>query len=147
MANTRLANTAPDREVPYTAGPGHRPDPDQLRARIPGWGADLDPADRPSVPQETDLVTGAHWSFPARQEAGAGRERSVEHGMLTPVFGSTVPLRGVSGAVRRYAYDRFSEGRTRRWLLLIAGDRIDVVESGVRRLVGRMRARATEPER
>jgi hypothetical protein len=24
---------------------------DQLRARIPGWGADVDPTDRPSVPQ------------------------------------------------------------------------------------------------
>ena len=24
---------------------------DQLRARIPGWGADLDPKDRPSVPR------------------------------------------------------------------------------------------------
>ena len=24
---------------------------DELRARIPGWGADLDPADRPSVPR------------------------------------------------------------------------------------------------
>jgi hypothetical protein len=24
---------------------------DQLRARIPGWGADLDPKDRPSVPK------------------------------------------------------------------------------------------------
>ena len=25
---------------------------EQLRARIPGWGADLDPKDRPSVPRE-----------------------------------------------------------------------------------------------
>jgi hypothetical protein len=25
---------------------------DELRARIPGWGADLHPADRPSVPRE-----------------------------------------------------------------------------------------------
>ena len=28
------------------------PESEELRARIPGWGADLDPADRPSVPRE-----------------------------------------------------------------------------------------------
>ena len=27
-----------------------RETPEQLRARIPGWGADLDPVDRPSHP-------------------------------------------------------------------------------------------------
>jgi hypothetical protein len=31
----------------------------------------------------------------------------------------------VSGAVRRLAYRRFSEGRLAHWLLLIVGDRID----------------------
>ena len=34
---------------------------EQLRTRIPGWGADLDPADRPSVPREQFLETGARW--------------------------------------------------------------------------------------
>ena len=53
---------------------------EQLRARIPGWGADLDPADRPAVPRERfDLDTGAHWDFPDRQEELAPRERSIEH--------------------------------------------------------------------
>ena len=28
------------------------PSREELRARIPGWGADLDPADRPAVPRE-----------------------------------------------------------------------------------------------
>ena len=28
------------------------PSREELRARIPGWGADLDPADRPSYPRE-----------------------------------------------------------------------------------------------
>ena len=42
--------------------------PEQLRARIPGWGADLDPADRPSNPklQYAPDSTGAHWDFPER---------------------------------------------------------------------------------
>ncbi|WP_051684097.1 hypothetical protein [Blastococcus sp. URHD0036] len=104
--------------------------PEQLRARIPGWGVDLDPADRPSVPKlkfQEDL-TGAHWEFPERQPETYPRERSVEHGMLTPVFGTAQPLSGVSGAIRRYAY-RYSEGRTAHWLLLILGDRVDAWEN------------------
>ena len=36
---------------PYTAGKPARGVREDLRARIPGWGADLDPKDRPSVAQ------------------------------------------------------------------------------------------------
>jgi len=103
--------------------------PDQLRQRIPGWGVDLDPKDRPSVPKlkfQEDF-TGAHWEFPERQPETYPRERSPEHGMLTPVFGTAQPLSGVAGAIRRYAY-HYSEGRTAHWLLLILGDRVDAWE-------------------
>jgi hypothetical protein len=101
--------------------------PDELRARIPGWGADLDPADRPSVPREElqpDL-TGAHWEYPERQPEEYPRERSIEHAGLTPVFGTTCPPRGVSGAIRRYSYAKYSEGRAAHWLLLILADRVE----------------------
>ena len=103
--------------------------PDQLRARIPGWGVDLDPKDRPSVPklQFQEDFTGAHWEFPERQPERYPRERSVEHGMLTPVFGTAQPPSGVSGVIRRYAY-RYSEGRAAHWLLLVAADRVDALE-------------------
>lgn len=106
---------------------------DELRARIPGWGADLDPADRPSVPREVydPAATGAHWEFPERQPEKWPRERSIEHAMLPPVFGTSCPPRGLSGVIRRYAYRRFSEGRAAHWLLLIAADRVDVAESRV----------------
>jgi hypothetical protein len=106
---------------------------EQLRARIPGWGADLDPADRPSVPRERfdpDL-SGAHWEFPERQPERLPRERSIEHAMLTPAFGTAQPTRGLSGAIRRFAYARYGEGRAAHWLLLIAADRVDVVEAVV----------------
>lgn len=117
--------------MPYTADKPPLPEtPEQLRARIPGWGADLDPADRPAYPREVrGLETGAHWDLPEQQEEHQPRERSVEHPRLTPVFGTSVPLRGLSGVVRRYAYQRFSEGRAAHWLLLIAADRVDAVES------------------
>src|ERR1700709_60202 len=110
---------------------------EQLRARIPGWGVDLDPKDRPAVPREQFMrdLTGAHWEFPDRQTERWPRERSIEHKFLTPVFGTSCPPRGLSGVVRRYAYRRFSEGRAAHWLLLIAADRIDVRESRVRALL------------
>ncbi|MBO3095656.1 hypothetical protein [Cellulomonas dongxiuzhuiae] len=113
--------------MPYTAAKPPLPEtPDELRARIPGWGADLDPADRPQVPRErTDLPNGAHWDFPDRQPETYPRERSIEHEMLTPVFGTAQPLHGLSGAIRRYSYERFSEARAAHWLLLIAADRVD----------------------
>jgi hypothetical protein len=109
------------------------PTREELRARIPGWGADLDPADRPSYPKlQYPADTGAHWDFPERQPGGEGRERSIEHAFVTPVFGTAQPLRGLSGGVRRFAYRRFSEGRLAHWLLLIVGDRIDAWGSHLR---------------
>jgi hypothetical protein len=43
------------------------------------------------------------------------------------VYGTAQPLKGVSGAIRRLAYDRFSEGQTAHWLLLIVGDRVEAI--------------------
>src|SRR4051794_36275558 len=141
--------TADDLPIAYVPDqPRMRETPEQLRARIPGWGADLDPADRPSHPKlrYAPEATGARWRFPERhpgwgpalapparpshpklryapeapgarwrspeRRPGAeGRERSIEHAFVTPVFGPAQPLHGASGAIRRLAYRRFSEGR------------------------------------
>ena len=119
----------------YTATKPPLPEtPEQLRARIPGWGADLDPADRPAFPRERfdPAASGARWEFPERQPELQPRERSIEHGMLTPVFGTAVPLKGLSGRLRQYSYSRFSEARAAHWLLLIAADRVDAWESHLR---------------
>lgn len=124
--------------MPYTADkPGHAVRPEVLRERIPGWGADLDPADRPAFPREQlGLVTGAHWHEPEQQPEGPRpRERSVEHERLTPVFGTAQPLHGVSGAIRRYSYAKYSEGQTAHWLLLVAGDRVESAGAHVRSLI------------
>ncbi len=106
---------------------------DQLRARIPGWGVDLDPRDRPSVPRERfdPGLSGAHWDFPERQPEKWPRERSNEHKFLTPVFGTSCPPKGVSGKMRMYAYT-FSEARAAHWLILLAADRVDALESHLR---------------
>jgi len=116
----------------------HKPPPaesaDQLRARIPGWGVDLDPKDRPSVPrlQWQENLTGAHWEFPERQPEKEPRERSMEHQFLTPVFGTAQPPRGLSGAIRKFSYARYSEGRAAHWLLLVLADRVDAWENHLR---------------
>jgi hypothetical protein len=132
MTDTSSADDLPIAYVPDR--PRMRETPEQLRARIPGWGADLDPADRPSHPKlrYDPEATGAHWRFPERQPGAEGRERSIEHAFVTPVFGTAQPLHGVSGAIRRLAYRRFSEGRNAHWLLLIAGDRVDAWGSHLR---------------
>jgi hypothetical protein len=111
--------------------PAPRETADQLRARIPGWGADLDPKDRPSTPklQYQDDLTGAHWEFPERQPEKWPRERSVEHAFLTPVFGTAQPPKGLSGAIRKFSYARYSEGRAAHWLLLVLADRVDAWEN------------------
>ena len=107
---------------------------DQLRARIPGWGVDLDPKDRPSFPRERldPSLSGAHWSFPERQPERWPRERSNEHKFLTPVFGTSCPPKGVSGMLRKYAYATYSEGRAAHWLILMGADRVDALESHLR---------------
>ncbi len=121
--------------MPYTADkPTLAPPSDELRARIPGWGVDLELEDRPSVPRELfdAKLSGAHWDFPERQPEKWPRERSIEHKFLTPVFGTSCPPKGVSGMMRRYAYERFSEARAAHWLILVTADRVDALGSHLR---------------
>jgi hypothetical protein len=123
--------------MPYTKEKPKLPrSADELRATIPGWGVDLDPAVRPAARKELydPSATGAHWDFPERQVPRYPREKSVEHRELTPVFGTVCPPRGLSGLIRRYAY-RFSEGQTTHWTLLLFADRVDVVESRITALL------------
>lgn len=100
--------------------------------------------DRPAYPREVadGVPPTAHWDLPEDQDGGGGRERSVEHARLTPVFGTSVPMRGLSGAIRRLSYARFSEARAAHWLLLLAADRVDVVEQTV---VSAVRGRPDNP--
>ena len=118
----------------YTAAkPSSAMSSDDLRARIPGWGVDLDPNDRPSVPRELGdtASSGAHWNFPERQPEKWPRERSIQHELPTPVFGTSCPPRRTSGAIRRYAY-RLSEARAAHWMILLGADRVDALESHIR---------------
>jgi hypothetical protein len=93
-----------------------------------GWGADLDPADRPAVPKEKpSKVTTPRGEMPVRQVPRIRVHKSTEHPDLPPVFGTSCPPHGLSGRLRDFAY-QFSEGQMTHWLTLMLADRVDVVE-------------------
>jgi hypothetical protein len=97
--------------------------------QINGWGADLDPANRPSYPKElkSDVrsVRGEvrDWQVPHTKV-----HISNEQPNLTPTFGASVPSRGLSGLLRDYAYE-YGEGTNRHWMTLVLADRVDMMES------------------
>ncbi len=105
------------------------PDTPNPRSSLPGWGADLDPAQRPAYPRERQppRLPAHAQRQPAQQAQTVEVLHSTERPGRTPVFGSAQPPRGLSGSLRRYAFG-FSENDMRHWLLLLLADRIDVVE-------------------
>ena len=98
-------------------------------AHIPGWGADLDPANRPAYPRERrpPRLEGVHWERPEQQPQHVEVLHSTERPGITPIFGSTLPPSGLSGRLRRVAFGH-SENDLRHWLLLLLADRIQVGE-------------------
>jgi hypothetical protein len=121
--------------MPYTAAKPPLPETrEELQARIPGWGVDLDPDDRPSGRRERLDPRLAPSTIPESQPERRPRERSIEHAKLTPVFGTSCPPRGLSGAIRWRAY-RYSEARAAHWLLLLGADRVDALGSHLRSFV------------
>jgi hypothetical protein len=99
-------------------------------ADIEGWGADLDPADRPAVPMERTPPRLDHVPSPLAHQTnprGVTVYHSNERPGLTPVYGTSVPPSGLSGRMRGAAF-RYSENDLRHWLVLLAADRVNVVE-------------------
>jgi hypothetical protein len=96
---------------------------------VQGWGADADPRDRPAHPRERTppRLDGVHWQQPEQQLTRIEVFVSPERPGITPVFGTSVPPSGLSGALRRRAYQR-SENDLRHWFMLMFADRVDVVE-------------------
>jgi hypothetical protein len=100
-----------------------------LADTIKGWGSDLDPGTRPGVPRDKAPEIGVESLYPPiePQVARIKIHKSNEHGQMPPVFGTSCPPKGVSGALRDVAY-RFSEGQLPHWLTLLLADRVNVVE-------------------
>jgi hypothetical protein len=72
-------------------------------------------------------LDGVHWTEPEPQQTEVEILQSTEHFRRPPVFGTTVPPRGISGWMRRRAFVH-SENDLRHWLMLLAADRVDAVE-------------------
>ena len=110
--------------------PGHEQGsvPADVR-QIPGWGVDLDPANRPmsqkELPSNVTTVRGdvRHWQKPTMKI-----HVSNEHPDITPVFGTSCPPSGLSGMLRDYAFE-YGEATNRHWMTLLLADRIGMVES------------------
>ena len=99
----------------------------------PARGIDRDPARRPGVPAERFPRSQPH-AHPAPQARQDGRPTGAMNAR-TVVFGTAQPPAGLSGRLRSAAYaipDHFA----RHWMLLILADRVDVLESRVRRRPG-----------
>ncbi|KAB7727895.1 hypothetical protein F5984_19185 [Rudanella paleaurantiibacter] len=99
-------------------------------AHIKGWGIDADPKNDPTYPmkQRTNAEhSGYSWDRPTQQVAHEEVLHSNERPGLTAVFGTTVPPTGLSGALRRYAF-QYSESSYGHWLPLLLADRVNVVE-------------------
>lgn len=77
---------------------------------IPGWGVDRKVEDRPGVPLE--------------------QEHHVNHDTMQgqPPYTETIPLKGLSGVLRRLAY-QWPDWKPRRWMTLMLADRVDALES------------------
>jgi hypothetical protein len=52
---------------------------------------------------------------------------SIERDDLSATFGTSTPPSGVSGMIRRRAF-RYSEAKWAHWMMLLAADRVNVVE-------------------
>ncbi|WP_222868194.1 hypothetical protein [Saccharophagus sp. K07] len=105
---------------------------EKLSARmshIKGWGVDANPKNDPTYPMrkrfDGDHMTS--WGRPAQQPGHEDILHSNERPDVTRVFGTSAPVSGLSGMIRRCAF-KYSEGRFAHWLLLLAADRVNMVE-------------------
>lgn len=109
----------------------------QIEKAIPGAGVDGTQEARPGVPMEKEKPApagNAHWLTPEPMRDPGYIQKRAGLEQLTPVFGTSCPPRGLSGAMRKAAYE-IPEHFTTHWLLLLAADRVDVVEDRLKFLV------------
>ncbi len=103
---------------------------EQKYAHIKGWGIDADPDNEPTYPMKKytgDDHQRIHYNRPPLQPVNTEVLHSNERPNVTAAFGTSCPPSGLSGSIRRKAFE-YSEGQWRHWLMLILADRVNMVE-------------------
>jgi hypothetical protein len=101
-----------------------------MSKNIPGWGIDADVENDPTYPMKHANDADherIHYQKPTQQKSDVEILQSIERPSLTAVFGTSIPPKGLSGQIRRFAY-KFSEADARHWMSLLLADRVNVVE-------------------
>jgi hypothetical protein len=96
-----------------------------------GWGVDADPTNDPTHPMKTHTRRehdGYTWDRPPQQETDVEVLHSNERPNVAATFGTTLPPTGLSGAIRRAAFN-YSENSYGHWLPLMLADRVQMVEA------------------
>ena len=98
--------------------------------QVPGWGIDADPENEPTYPMKN--YTGAdherlNYPRPPLQPKTVEVLKSNERPTHSAVFGTSTPPSGISGDMRRKAFE-YSEDRYPHWLLLMMADRVNAIE-------------------
>jgi len=97
---------------------------------IKGWGIDADPKNDPTYPMKkrtNEEHKGYTWDRPTQQPIDIEVLHSNERPNVTAVFGESKPPQGLSGKIRRFAF-QYGESSYGHWLPLLLADRVDVVE-------------------
>lgn len=99
-------------------------------------GTDLDVSRRPGYQSYRPIGPWPNTRYPpVRQQ---GEPATPLHGRpgktMPPVFGTSCPPRGISGAIRRMAYG-YPDHVARHWLMLLFADRVEATGPRVRRLL------------
>lgn len=98
--------------------------------RIKGWGIDADPKNEPTYPMKNytgDDHKRLNYQKPKQQTVTEEVLHSNERPSVTTVFGTGVPLAGISGFIRRLAF-KYSESSFGHWFPLIFADKVNVWE-------------------
>lgn len=100
-------------------------------------GVDLPLENRPGVPMRADphLLPHVQPGEPARQRSDEKHLRRKGLDRLTPVYGTAQPPRGVSGMIRRMAYE-IPEHSAKHWGMLLMADRVDILEDRLMHGIG-----------
>ena len=99
-------------------------------ATVKGWGVDANPENDPTYPMKKRNdreQKGYTWQRPTQQSLDIEVLHSNERPNVTAVFGRSSPPRGLSGMLRRYAFNH-SESSYGHWLPLMLADRVGMVE-------------------